>query len=131
MNTARTSVASVRPKITAWTTARLIPFTGMTTRCSRWGVGDHVVIADGQLGRLAAYWRWMNVISPTRTGIRTMTISDWGALAIVTTTATIAVSVQPNALIASRRRQPGGRSRRQCRIIPAWLIVKSMNTPTA
>ena len=36
-----------------------------------------------------------------------MTISDWGALAIVTTTATIAVRVQPKALIASRRRQPG------------------------
>ena len=38
----------------------------------------------------------------------------------------------PIALIASRRRQPGSaRSRSQCRIMPAWLIVKSMNTPTA
>ena len=63
--------------------------------------------------------------------MRTRTISDWGAFATVTTTATTAVSTQPKALIASRRRQPGGRSRRQCRIIPAWLIVKSMNTPTA
>ena len=63
--------------------------------------------------------------------MRARTMSDCGALAIVTTTATIAVRVAPNALIARRRRQPGGRSRRQCRIIPLWLIVKSMNTPTA
>ena len=49
----------------------------------------------------------------------------------VTMTATIAVNVAPNALIARRRRQPGGRSRSQCRIMPVWLIVKSMNTPTA
>ena len=48
----------------------------------------------------------------------------------VTTMATAPVRTAPNALIARRRRQPGGRSRRQCRIIPLWLIVKSMNTPT-
>ena len=49
----------------------------------------------------------------------------------VTMTATVPVSTAPNALIDRRRRQPGERSRSQCRIIPDWLIVKSMNTPTA
>ena len=61
----------------------------------------------------------------------TMTMSDWGALAAATTTKTPAVRTQPVALIARRRRQPGSRVRSQCLIIPAWLIVKSMNTPTA
>ena len=46
-------------------------------------------------------------------------------------TATTPVSVAPKALIDSRRRQPGDRSRSQWRIMPVWLIVKSMNTPTA
>ena len=50
---------------------------------------------------------------------------------LVTTIATIAVSdaadgVDDEALLPAR-----GRSRSQCRIMPAWLIVKSMNTPTA
>ena len=35
------------------------------------------------------------------------------------------------ALIVIRPRQPVGGSRSQCRIMPAWLIVKSMKTPTA
>ncbi len=52
-------------------------------------------------------------------------------LTAVTTMATAPVRIAPNALIVSRRRQPAVRSRSQCRIIPVWLIVKSMNTPTA
>ena len=34
------SVASERPNITAWTTERLMPLTGITTRCSRWGLSN-------------------------------------------------------------------------------------------
>ena len=49
----------------------------------------------------------------------------------VTITATTPVSAAPKALIDRRRRQPGDRSRSQCRIMPVWLIVKSMKTPTA
>ena len=52
-------------------------------------------------------------------------------LTAVTTTATVAVSAAPKALIDRRFRQPCDRSRSQCRIMPVWLIVKSMNTPTA
>ncbi len=52
-------------------------------------------------------------------------------LTAVTTTATIAVRIAPNALIERRFCQPADRSRSQCRIMPVWLIVKSMNTPTA
>ena len=35
-----------RPNLTAWTTARLRPLTGMTTRCSRCGALEHQVVAD-------------------------------------------------------------------------------------
>ena len=52
-------------------------------------------------------------------------------LTVVTTTATVAVATHPMALMVSRRRHPVDRSRSQWRIMPAWLIVKSMNTPTA
>jgi len=39
MRTARTSSAIERPTLTAWTTARLMPGTGTTTRSSRRGPG--------------------------------------------------------------------------------------------
>ena len=72
---------SVRPKLTAWTTARLMPLTGMTTRCSRCGPAitrsvAHVARAPG-----ASYWRRMNSIIATRIGMRTSTSSDGGAFA--------------------------------------------------
>ena len=51
-NTARTSRLIVRPKLTAWMTARLMPLTGMTTRCSRCGAFDDEVVADVQLAFL-------------------------------------------------------------------------------
>ena len=49
----RASVARDRPNITAWTTARLMPLTGMITRCSRCGPLEHEVVADLELVRLA------------------------------------------------------------------------------
>ncbi len=68
----------------------------------------------------------------TRIGIRTSTSQAPSVnLTVVTTIATAPVSVAPNALIASRRRQPGDFSRSQWRTMPDWLMVKSMNTPTA
>ena len=68
----------------------------------------------------------------TRTGIRTRTShAPSKNFTEVTMIATTPVSTAPNALIASRRRQPGDRSRSQWRIMPVWLIVKSMKTPTA
>ena len=74
----------------------------------------------------------MNDIIATRIGIRTRTIQAPSKnFTLVTITATMPVSVAPKALIARRLRQPDGRSRSQCRIMPVWLIVKSMNTPTA
>ena len=57
------------------------------------------------------------------------TRSDVGALAIVTTTATNAVSAQPKPLIASRQRQPDERSRSQWRTIPPWLIGERHEHP--
>ena len=68
----------------------------------------------------------------TRIGIRTRTSQAPSVnLTEVTTTATAPVSTAPKALMARRRRQPGDRSRSQCRTMPVWLMVKSMNTPTA
>ena len=49
----------------------------------------------------------------------------------VTTIAITPVSTAPTALIDSRRRQPVSFVRSQCRTMPLWAIVKSMNTPTA
>ena len=74
----------------------------------------------------------MNDMMPTRIGIRTRTSQAPSEnFTAVTMIATTPVSAAPKALIARRRRQPGDRSRSQCRIMPVWLIVKSMNTPTA
>ena len=44
--------ASERPKLTAWTTARLMPLTGMITRCSRCGPGRTPSSRTAQLGLL-------------------------------------------------------------------------------
>ena len=50
--------------MTAWTTARLSPGIGTTTRSSRWGGGDDLVGPDRELRAVdAAYWRLMNSIS--------------------------------------------------------------------
>ena len=43
----------------------------------------------------------------------------------------MAVTTAPMPLIMARRRQPGGRSRRQCTTRPVWDSVKPMNTPMA
>jgi hypothetical protein len=74
----------------------------------------------------------MNNIMATRTGISTMTNQAPSMnFTVVTTTATIPVAMQPTRLMASRCCQPRSRVRSQCRIMPAWLMVKSMKTPTA
>ena len=43
----------------------------------------------------------------------------------------MAVTTAPIPLMVARRRQPGGRSRRQCTTSPVWDSVKPMNTPMA
>jgi hypothetical protein len=47
------------------------------------------------------------------------------------TTTQIAVSVAPNPFSATRARHLEGRSVRQWRTSPIWLIVNPMNTPIA
>ena len=59
------------------------------------------------------------------------TTSDPGSFMIVTMIATAPVTMAPKALMASRWRYPGGLLRNQWRTMPDWLMVKSMNTPTA
>ena len=49
----------------------------------------------------------------------------------MTTIAMIPVSTAPTALIVRRGASRASSSRSQCRTMPDWLIVKSMNTPTA
>ena len=79
-----------------------------------------------------SYWRWMNNISATRIGMRTRTSQAPSTnLTEVTMTATIAGQDRAERVDRQPPRQPGARSRSQWRIMPDWLIVKSMNTPTA
>ena len=98
--TARTSRLIVRPKFTAWTTARLMPLTGMTTRCSRCGPAMTRSSRTCSSRAWSSYWRRMKSIIATRTGISTITSHAPSTnLTLVTTTATTAVATQPTALM--------------------------------
>ena len=129
--TARTSSAIDRPTLTAWTTARLMPGTGITTRSSRCGASATKSRRIASSCRDAWYWRWMNSIIATRIGIRITTrYAPSTNLTLTTTTRTTAVRTAPNALTAARQTQPDSRTRRQWMTIPIWLSVKHTNTPT-
>ena len=126
------SVARDLPNITAWTTARLMPLTGMITRCSRWGRSNTRSSRTASSFDCESYWRRMKSMMPTRVGIMITTRKAPSTnFTDVTTTAITPVSTAPTALIASRYRQPGSRVRSQWRTMPVCEIVKSMNTPTA
>ena len=63
------SVASELPNITAWTTERLMPLTGITTRCSRCGRSNTRSSRTSSSAAWASYWRRMNsIIADQRSG---------------------------------------------------------------
>ena len=70
-------------------------------------------------------------MSVTKIGTATSTIqAPWVNFTMVTTTSTTPVVTAPRVLITIERRHPGSRCFSQCLIIPDWLIVNDVNTPT-
>ena len=108
-----------------------MPGTGMTTRSSRCGASVTKSARIASSRREASYWRLMNSIIPTRTGIRITTrYAPSTNFTLTTTTSTTAVRNAPKALTDMRQTQPASRTRRQWMTMPIWLSVKQTNTPT-
>ena len=133
MNTARTSSAIERPTLTAWTTARLMPGIGTTTRSSRCGRLEDEVRADGQLAPRRAvlavdeeHHRDEERDRGSRPGRRRRRTSRRrrrrGRRRSGRAPKPLMRQPPPPAGLADRRSQ--------CRTMPIWLSVKQTKTPT-
>src|SRR4029079_6264973 len=131
MNTAVTCSEIERATLTAWTAARFSSGIGTIARSSRVGGATTYDRLIASWRADCTYWRRMNSIIPTRSGIRmTTTKAPPENFSVTTMARTTAVSRAPNALTAPRHRQPAARVRNQWRTMPPWDSVKHTNTPT-
>ena len=120
----------VRPTFTAWTTARLMPLTGTTTRWRRCGRRISASVATRSSASWERYCRFTHTITPTMAGITIGAIhAPLGTFAIVMMIQTTAVITPPTRLSTARHLQPRVRSFTQWITMPDWLIEKDRKIP--